>query len=487
MKKRLLICALLAFIGISQVAMISPARAESLGIGITIVPDPTSPTLNSNSNLWFGGEAGKQLQRKVIVTSASTIDQLVVFSLLDLVIVDGEEFVDSQSESDKSSWLKVSPNNFVLAPGSGQEVTLTLTIPEDAEDEASISFLRIQASDAAGFDPNSEDAGTGTKAVLAGAAAVDIETWIGVGDALLLIPKFEFLPPRGIIRDGKKYIRSGFQNRGLVPLLVTGELTLNDQTFAGRTFGPYEYQASGIEENQQGTFEVEVPEEVQEGPWQIYITARMGNVRENRLFTLNLTFVEENTFQPIWIIYILVTAGLSFALVLGVRLIRSGRSERRAVNSVKTISVEQRSLPISEPVEQVEVAIVPQDHSTKRRFDTSTRAKFVMKKPKPSVRGEEYEVQLDDWAEELRRSLREVRADSQALIDKYQVPSPAKEVTSSETRKTGTTKPKASKASSASPSSSKTKAKAKTSTSKRTTAKPKTVKKGNSKPAKGKK
>lgn len=97
---------------------------------------------------------------------------------------------------------------------------------------------------------------------------------------------------------------------------------------------------------------------------------------------------------------------------------------------------------------------------------------------------DEIDLKLDTWAKDLRQSLREVRAESQWLVEKY------KDVPLKRARPEGGSKKKASPSpSKAKPRpAAKTTGKSKTSATKKTTSKPKTVKKQTkSKPAKGKK
>ena len=429
--KRIFLAALLSLFAL--LAPMLSANADSLGIGVTIMPDPDNPSVSSRNILWFGAESGEVASRTLRISSQSQEEQTVRFALLDLVIIDGEEFVDSDSVSERDSWLTYEPETLTLKPGETKEVTITVLVPEDAVETTTISYLRVAAS-LASLDVN--DVGEGSRAVLPGGAAIDLETWIGVGDPQLLLPSFEMLNPRGVIRDGEKYIQSGFRNTGSIPLFITGGVTLNDQTFAGRTFGPYEYQVSGIESDETGTFEVRVPEEIQEGPWQIYVTARAGNVVENRIFTLNLTFVEEGQFQVEQLVLPALIILLVATLVFAMRLALSGRRERKA--NLEVASTEVASSPRFFEITQPKPISKSSSREAKppRRESTPLpqRVRTLEKKTKPkSPVVSEFDLELDSWAESLRSSIREVRSDSTDLVEKYKdVP----------TRKPRKTKPK---------------------------------------------
>lgn len=399
-----------------------PANSDSLGIGVTILPDPNNPSVSSRNILWFGAEPGQTATRTLRISSQSEVEQTIRFALLDLVLIDGEEFVDSESISERDKWLRYEPETIVLQPGEAREVTVTVSVPPDSLETTTISYLRVAAS-LASLDVN--EVGEGSRAVLAGGAAIDLETWIGVGDPQLLLPSFELLNPRGVIRDGEKFIQSGFRNTGSIPLFVSGGVSLNDQTFAGRTFGPYSYQVSGIESSQTGIFEVAVPEDVQEGPWQIYITARAGNVVENRIFTLNLTFVEEGQFQILQLLIPLLILVLVSLLVFALRMALKGRAERKKEGSPQAAP---NPMPQPDATLIFQRTVEPKAAAKEPTLTRKLRKQKVAKEPvevtarsssRPAKEVSDFDLQLDSWAESLRSSIREVRSDSTDLVDKY--------------------------------------------------------------------
>jgi hypothetical protein len=115
----------------------------------------------------------------------------------------------------------------------------------------------------------------------------------------------------------------------------------------------------------------------------------------------------------------------------------------------------------------------------------------VPRAPKPERKplvykrtADEIDLKLDTWAKDLRQSLREVRAESQWLVEKY------KDVPLKRPKPETPTKKKAveSKAKAKPVAKAKSPTKAKAVTTKKTTTKPKTIKKASKpKPAKGKK
>ena len=115
----------------------------------------------------------------------------------------------------------------------------------------------------------------------------------------------------------------------------------------------------------------------------------------------------------------------------------------------------------------------------------------VPRAPKPQRKpltynrtADDIDLKLDTWAKDLRQSLREVRAESQWLVEKYKdVPLKRPKPETPAKKKAEATKAKAKPVAKA-----KSPTKAKAGTPKKTTTKPKAVKKASkSKPAKGKK
>jgi len=115
-----------------------------LGLGFLTVRYPSvlyaqsalqiSPTL-----IEFDMTPGQQTLEKIEVFNPSlSSPQEITVGVYDLTIKDDEEGTyqfekDAHSRYSLSQWLKVSPEQFTLQPHQPQKVTLTLTVPEDAE------------------------------------------------------------------------------------------------------------------------------------------------------------------------------------------------------------------------------------------------------------------------------------------------------------------------------------------------------------------
>lgn len=423
------------YVLLSVLTFTPPAQADSLGVGVIVLPDEENSQVDFRSVIWFGVEPGDTKTRNIIVRSSGDITQAVSFSVFDLAFENGEEFVDSSQPGEISNWVTFSPANLILEPGAQAQVAIQITVPELAEERAFQSSLRVLAAD--GRNVERDDSG-GFRAFLGGAAAIDVDLWLGVGDALSLVPSFEITDLYGVIDGVDKYLRVVFSNTGVVPLELTGSVEFSDKTFAGRTFGPYEYQYVGLEQGQQGFIDVPIDQEIQEGPWDIYVRASQGNIRESRVFTLDLTFRDIAGFDPLSLLPLALSILLAGLAVFGIRLLRAGRAERKALkkneaapsgsNSSKTpvpLATEpeidlkvQRTWRTEEPVGTGPVGRPTAGESTKSKL-LKRRPESAEAPAGDALVTSKSEPKLDDWAESLRQSLREVRADTSELAAKY--------------------------------------------------------------------
>jgi len=421
-----------------------------------VLPDAENPNVDFRSVIWFGMEAGDNKTREILVRSAGDITQAVSFAVFDLAFENGEELVDTTAPGQINDWVTVSPANVLLEPGEEVRISISIAVPEGAEDRAFQSSLRVLAADGRDVEPNDEG---GFKAIIGGAAAVDIDLWLGIGDALSLVPKFEITDLFGVIDGQDKYLRVIFSNTGVVPLELTGAVEFSDQTFEGRTFGPYEYQYVGLQGGEQGYVDIPIAQEIQEGPWDIYVRARQGNIRESRVFTLELSFRDISGFDIVSLLPLLLSLLLIFAIVFGLRLIRAGNSDRANYPSpnqargeleteVENIDTEIQASQKKKPTFKMPKLIIPEiklpepklrvrSSSQKPASKSPAQPPKAPSKLRPEPKREpvktEFDIELDSWAESLRSSIREVRSDSTDLVEKYKdVP----------TRKPRKTKPK---------------------------------------------
>lgn len=306
----------------------SALAEESLGIGVTVVPDsnPGASAISGNNRLWFGVEQGDSYAREIVVTSATDIDQRVSFVVLDSQIIDGEVSANRDAPGVTSQWVTFEPSVLLLKARSNIRVKMIYSIPNDLADGSFNSYLQVIA-EAENFEEvlAAESSSSAVKAIVKGAAAVELPVWLGVGDATELLPDFTLNAIRGVLIDGEKFLRLQVSNTGGTPLGLRGTVELTDRDFAERRFGPFEFRSQEIDVGKTVDVDILVSDEITEGGYRIFVSASQGNITKTMLFEENLTFQPDNPL--IWLLFQMLLAVISaIGLVVGIRLIRKSKS-----------------------------------------------------------------------------------------------------------------------------------------------------------------
>jgi hypothetical protein len=364
-----------------------PVSASAMpGLGISISFEKSSQTAAELAGeLWVGVEQGQLATRTLYVKSLSDdTPQVVKFQILDRILSDGEIVTDYSKPSRISPWVKFEPEQPVVQPGEEVAVKMTIVIPEDAADQAFQTILNVNASSA---QTNQGNSNAGTQAIINTSIAVETNFWLGIGDALDLVPSFDILSVDGVLLDDQKFIRIFFENTGLVTIEPMGKLQLSDPAFQDRIFEPVEFRGNEIFENQTGFVDVPVPSDTIDGFYRTFVTAESGGVRQTKLFEGELVFDAPNPFA-------------FMDIVLRVILFLAG-----AVGLVFAIRILRKKNPPKPPKQKAVRENPPKPTESLRE-----------QRPEPA------EVELDAWAEELRNSLREIRLDSLRIAEKYEIP-----------------------------------------------------------------
>ena len=390
-----------ALLLVSMLIGLLPSLAASAlpGLGIGISLERSNQTAAETAGeLWVGVEQGMSATRTINVRSLSDdTTQVVNFTIYDRISVDGEFKTEYENPSVISKWVTFAPENPVIEPGETVAVVMTVNIPQNAPDRAFQTLLNIRASSAE--EPGVNQA-AGTQAIIKTGIALETEFWLGIGDALDLAPKFEILSVDGLLLDGQKYVRVFFENTGIVTIEPEGRLQLSDPAFQDRVFDPVDFRGDEIFENQTGFVDVPVSNELEDGLYRAFVTAESGGVRQTKLFEGELVFDAPNPF-----------AFMDIVLRVGLFLIG-------AIGLVFAVRVLRKKNPPKEP-------------KSKREKDQTPPAPQYSAPPIP--REAETEIELDEWAENLRKSLREIRLDSQRIVEKYEVPETPKKKTATKT------------------------------------------------------
>lgn len=381
---------------LASLLLVMPTAATAMpGLGISISFERSNQTAAELAgSLWVGVEQGTVATRTLYIQSLSddTVQQ-VELGIYDRISNNGVIETDYSKPSRVTPWVRFDPAVPTVRPGEKLAVQMTVTIPDSAPDQAFQTVLNVSASSATEESGKQE---SGTQAVIKTAIAVETDFWLGIGDALDLAPKFEILSVDGLLLDDQKYVRVFFENSGIVTIQPEGRLQLSDPAFADRVFDPVDFKGDEIFENQTGYVDVPVANALEDGLYRAFVTAESGGVRQTKLFEGELIFDAPNPFEfldlPLRIAaFVVGGAGLVFAI----RVLR------------------QKNPPKSKPPKAPKEKLSPQTPHN------ST----------PLAAQPEKEVELDEWAENLRKSLREIRLDSQRLVEKYElVEEPAKKV-----------------------------------------------------------
>jgi len=318
------LCAALALVLLG--ASNTSASDNALGFSVRVLPDANDRSqgaLGRGQDLWFPLEPGESRSREVRVLSAANADQLVQLDVLSLLNIDGKDQVDQLTASPIADWVTFTPREFVLAARDEEIVTMTVTAPI-AADGAFRAFMRVMSE---GPTPPEVAVSEGIGATVGNAIAIDRKVWVGVGDNAFLTTDFEIADVVGLTIDEQRTLQVEIANIGGTPIAPRGTIELQSLEFTTLQIGPLDFRAREILPGESRFTRVDVPAEVTEGPWKIYVVADQGDIRRTALFEKNLTFPSdpgEVTGRPAWqivLIALLVIAGLVL-LLWGVRTFR---------------------------------------------------------------------------------------------------------------------------------------------------------------------
>lgn len=392
--------------------LLIPTSAQAMsGLGVSISFERSTQTsAELAGSLWVGVEQGATATRTLYIQSLSDdTEQRITLGIYDRISNDGQIETDYSKPSRITPWVTFDPAVPVVKPGEKVAVKMTVLIPEEAQDQAFQTVLNVNAS----ANQSNTDSAGGTKAIIKTSIAVETDFWLGIGDALDLAPKFEILSVDGLLLDDQKYVRVFFENTGIVTIEPEGRLQLSDPAFQDRVFEPVDFKGDEIFENQTGFVDVPVPNELEDGIYRAFVTAESGGVRQTKLFEGELVFDAPNPFA-------------FMDIVLRVALFLIG-----AVGLVFAVRVLRQKNP-------------PKDKKPKQEKPTPITPAPQRYTP-PAQNEPEQEIELDEWAENLRKSLREIRLDSQKLVEKYEAPEPVKKKPVKKTAKTSPAKKPATK------------------------------------------
>lgn len=337
--------------------LITPVVAEAnddLGLSVTIVSKANEEGLTEgNDSLWFGVEPGDGVTRVIEIESASEIDQAVSVELFDYVFENGERSTDFSEASTVSDWFGFADKQVLLPAGETIEVELDFTIPQEAEQISYEGTARIAATAAQPIEDESD--GESFRAVVGGRAAIDIPFWLGIGDALSLVPEFDIQSIQGVLIDETKYLRVFIENTGAIPLQLKGSAQFADPVFEERVFDPFVFRVPQIGIDSSGYADVEIDQSITEGRWDVLVAANQGAIRQTKLFEMDITFNEPGS-GPNWgalVIQIIAFIGFLALAIVGYRLLRSpAKTETPKAKTRRPSPVAKGLVALAQAIEQ---------------------------------------------------------------------------------------------------------------------------------------
>lgn len=327
----------LSFFGLSAQA------DDSLGIGVQVV-ESSQGDLSMGNRAWFGIEPGESGTTVFKVVSQSDMDQTITYEVFDLEIVNGESQADTSELSQTAKWSSFEPAVAIIPAGGSREITMTYDIPENAPEEAFDAVLRVLATG----ESTTDQIQSGSRAVVGSAVGMDIEVWLGIGDAVSLLPNFDIKDVQGVILPQGRFLRVEFENLGLVPLALRGSVQLADPVLVERSFEPTTYVARIISAGESGYVDVPVVDDITDGNWNVFVSATQAQVRQTKLFEKEIVFAAPSEGGIPWGLIQSALIGL-FALlaVYGLwRMVRPFATSEAKIKKPSRVLVWMRSLRI---------------------------------------------------------------------------------------------------------------------------------------------
>jgi hypothetical protein len=349
----------------------APAFADNQGLGIAIQviqgKNDSSKDLNKNNRLWFVIAPGKSGSRDFQIRSASDIPQKIHLAIGAQKQVNGVRQYDPEGTTPASAWATFSNNDFVLAPRMTSTLTMTISVPQNTGVQTLQPSLLVQASAV-------KSASTQYKVPTALQFSQDI--FLGVGTSDQFLTKFSIDDVRGANTNDGHVLIVKLSNSGKTPVALTGDLQLNNLTFAGVTVGPLQFVSPSIQPGDSAEVPIKVDEKVTESKWQILVRAQQGSIQETRTFEQDISFKGTNYLQLAITSSIIILISLA-VLMVAIRTLRSIKrkqlEEQRAKDEAEAerIAEAARVAELERQLAEMQAALV----KPKPRRKPTTKAK----------------------------------------------------------------------------------------------------------------
>lgn len=315
------------------------AHSEPLGISVEVLPTSQGNQAGLKNDIaWFAVEPGERTSRTISIESYSNLDQALEFEVLDFRYENGERSVNTKSSSKTSEWFSVSETDMVVPAGETREFNLTFAVPTRAEQRGFEGVLRVVASGIKDAVDTSES--PSTQADLVGRMAIAVPFWLGVGDALDLLPDFEILSIEGLRIDGNPYLQVDISNTGSVPLFLEGSAQFVDPLFEERVFDPVDFELSEIPVGSVGSAQVRLHPDITDGDWQVFVAAEQAEVRKTELFEARIIFRDPDAIPTWWpLLQLLLIFIFLLIAILSLRRLRKDKERaKHGKSSAETLA-----------------------------------------------------------------------------------------------------------------------------------------------------
>ncbi|GGC54342.1 hypothetical protein IEU95_09480 [Hoyosella rhizosphaerae] len=299
-------------------------RVENPGLGIRLLEAPEHLKDDPRAQVYVIDrvDAGTSFDRRIEVSNRTGADQAVdVYVGAADINSDGAFTVgDADAANELTGWMELDTNQLTLDDRETAEVTLTIDVPEDAEDGERYAVVWAQIAS------GSPDEG--------GAIVVNrvgIRTYLAVGDENALLPDFAITsvtPQRN--DDGVAELVVSFDNTGGRAVDVSGEVELSEGP-GGVRAGPFNSDPVTVAPGGQGASVFTLTAGLPNGPWQAEITLRSGLLE--RTYSSAITFpdtgvgdaiaTDESRPAWLWVSIALLTLAIILAAVVAWRKTRS--------------------------------------------------------------------------------------------------------------------------------------------------------------------
>lgn len=331
--RRLFLALAIFFSSLSVLPASEAASPGSLGLGVDVLPAKTSEdtTLGADGSLWFLLPPGRVGTRSFRVKSVANISMHISINVGFGEYRDGVAAFNDSKNSDVANWAKFSETEFTLNPGSSKVVSITFSIPKDAQIKANLATVFVK-----GVALNSSTSKSGFS--VGGAARVAIPVFLGVGTAAQISINFKILSTTIKNVEGKRLAYIRIQNIGKTPVAPLGFIKVESQQGGISIPDPIKVQSSTILPGEERDVIFLVPSYIPNGKWTFMEVFQQGPISQTSQAEIALTkpsiFTKANFLRSFIFIFSL------FVLYFSLRYLRKARAKRESPQEENLIELE---------------------------------------------------------------------------------------------------------------------------------------------------